>query len=209
MRGFKVGVLIFVGSACSQSPNGEHSGSAGDGAVAGAGTVGTAGTSSGVPGSGTGGTGGSGTTVVIHPNGGAASATIPLNPPASVSLSACKSVSDDGSSTAYGNCIDCCFSASFTEGGFFAGTCACSIGVEDTSVCGSQSASSDQCNTCCLAADYYGSGTVPGGGCTCRNRKDPNVCALTNSAADCAVCCINAGYVMSSPANDACVCSNG
>jgi hypothetical protein len=141
---------------------------------------------------------------------GAAGATLALSPSAAVDLAACSRVTDDGTSKARGDCFLCCAAANLINSGFFQGSCACASESADGSACASQP-DDDACLTCCTDASFRGSsfGAGPPTSCTCHGHTNVEVCAPSGSSlADCAVCCINAGYV-SMRIDGGCVCTDG
>lgn len=152
--------------------------------------------------------------LVLGGNGGsvgdAGPATIPLTPPAKIDLEACKSISDDLSSQSVGDCFICCNQAGLVNSGFFEGSCACGAEIEGLNVCAAQASDASACDACCKTASYSSSGFSPGppGSCECDGHTSSDVCAPQTSRANCAVCCINAGYVSSVYAG-ACHCLDG
>jgi hypothetical protein len=192
------------------------------------GSGGSAGSGGSTAGGGAGGTGGpagrgggigSGGTIVV-PGGyggiGAFAGNMVVDPPDTVDLEACSSVVDDGSTDADGACWECCVTRGFDNYAHFAGTCACSkpVNANGASVCASEQ-QSQSCFSCCFDADYSGSDfdANVAGSCVCSQHRTLDLCpsSVSDPMAQnaCAVCCINAGYISSAPAGNACVCSDG
>lgn len=124
--------------------------------------------------------------------------TIALTPPAKINLQVCKSIGDDQSPQSVGDCFLCCNQAGLVNSGFFQGSCACGAEIEGLEVCAAQDSNFDACEACCDAANYSSAGFSPGppASCYCDGHTNPTVCA-PQSRANCAVCCINAGYITS------------
>jgi hypothetical protein len=194
-------LLAAVGiAACGGSPESKKAAAGGSAGMAGSAQAGGAAGSAGMPSLVLGGTGG----------GDAGPATIPLKPPGKIDLEACKKISEDGSAQSAGDCFVCCNQAGLVNSGFFQGSCACGAEIEGRSVCAAQTGGADACQACCDSASYSSSGFSPGppASCECDAHTDGKVCAPQTSRANCAVCCINAGYV-SSVYSGTCSCFDG
>lgn len=229
-----VALVVLLGTGCGQGSEpsrgsgghqlGTEGGTAGSGAQGGAaGTVMQGGTgasevqagtggvripmSAGSGGASTGMGGSAGAAVTV--NGGAPAATLTLSPAPSVDLTTCRRVTDAGDS-AEGDCFLCCATANLVNSGLFQGTCACATESADASACASEP-DSDACVACCGDHGFRASGFAPGspGRCTCHSHTNSDVCAPHgDNPADCAICCINAGY-LSTRIDGGCVCGDG
>ena len=209
VAGFAVALLVTGCSERADPPatGGHQLAAAGSGGQAGTGASGEQAGNGGLPaadGAGTGGSAGAMGTA----NAGAAGAPLTLSPAPSVNLTICNRVADDGRPNPAGACFLCCAGANLINSGFFAGTCACASESADGSVCASEP-DSDACAACCSDGSFRGTSFSPGPptSCTCHGHTNGEICAPYGSS-DCAVCCINAGYV-SSLIDGACVCTDG
>jgi hypothetical protein len=208
-------VALLLTTGCNESPepppdtHGRQLGVAGSGVQGGAaGTAVQAGTGglSPIAGAGSGGSAGA----MLAGNAGAAGAGLTLSPAPSVDLTACRRVADDGTSKAGGDCFLCCAGENLVNSGFFRGACACARESADASACVSEPDDA-ACVTCCNDGSFRGTSFDPGppATCTCHGHTNPDVCTASGASADdCAVCCINAGYVTSG-IDGGCVCSDG
>jgi hypothetical protein len=217
-----VALVVLLPVGCSEGPkppdgaNGHQLSAAGSGTRAGsggadiqAGIGGAAAGTGGVPaaaGAANGGSAGARVTV----NAGAPGSTLTLSPAPSVNLTACSPVTDDGSSQALGNCFLCCAGLNLINSGFFSGACACASESADGSACTAEP-DADFCDTCCNDRGFRGASFSPGPptNCVCHGHTNAEVCKPNGAnVADCAVCCINAGYV-SKHIDGGCVCDDG
>jgi hypothetical protein len=208
-------VVMLVTAGCSDRPdppaggNGRQLTASGSGGQAGTGGSDVAAGQGGLPASAGAATGGS-AGAVVSVNAGAAGATLTLSPAPSVNLTDCGRVTDDGTSNAAGDCFLCCAGLNLINSGFFQGSCACASESADASACAAEP-DNDACVICCTDAGFRRVSFDPGppASCNCHAHTNSEVCAPHgDSPADCATCCVNAGYV-SSRIDGTCVCADG
>lgn len=197
--GWLVATLVAGALGCGETDDKESSEVSTGGTTSSGGSGGAS--VAGMPGSGSAGR-------AVISMAGTGPATLPVNPPASVNLSVCSSIAEND--TSYGVCVECCFEAGLYNVGFFQGACACSVMVDNTSVCATATSDADTCFACCHAADYSGGAFNPDppAECGCHSHQDDAVCQGIRGA-DCEICCLNAGYVEASGNGSACVCREG
>jgi hypothetical protein len=191
-------VLLVVGAlACSENPDGKgHAGAASQASSGGA----TSGGNSSM----------GGLTLMVSA-GTSGVASIPLQPAAGVDLQKCGDIAIEGGSQAVGDCFLCCIDAGLPNNGFFQGRCACKSETTGGDVCAAQGTDGTACSTCCTDKSFSRASFSPGppAECGCSARQDAKVCSAQVGDPNCAVCCINAGYVSHYSRNNTCICADG